>query len=58
MGSFLLTQTLSFLLPIQKDLQQVEQTMQSQAENYHPDVIAALNHLLKSGGKRDRKSVV
>lgn len=52
-----MTQTLSFLLPIQKDLQQVEQTMQSQAENYHPDVIAALNHLLKSGGKRMRPAV-
>lgn len=47
----------SFLLPIRSDLQKVEHLMRQQANDYHPDVVAALNHLLLSGGKRMRPAV-
>lgn len=47
----------NFFLPIQERLQQVEQVMLSQAEQHHPDLGAALEHLLSSGGKRIRPAV-
>ncbi len=47
----------NFFLPIQERLQQVEQVMLSQAEQHHPDLGAAMEHLLSSGGKRIRPAV-
>lgn len=45
---------LPFAEPVQDRLQQVEIRMRSQADGYHPNLAAALNHLLSSGGKRIR----
>ena len=49
--------SISFLEPIQEDLQEVEMALHSQAEDAHPDLQAALEHLLSSGGKRIRPIV-
>jgi geranylgeranyl pyrophosphate synthase len=38
-------------------MQRVENLMRSQADNRHPDLETALNHLLSSGGKRVRPMV-
>jgi geranylgeranyl pyrophosphate synthase len=43
--------------PVQPLLQRVEGVMQSQAENYHPDLKNALNLILSSGGKRIRAAI-
>lgn len=43
--------------PVQLLLQRVEGVMQSQAENYHPDLKNALNLILSSGGKRIRAAI-
>jgi geranylgeranyl pyrophosphate synthase len=47
----------NFLNPIQECLQQVDRTMLAQANHHHPDLGAALEHLLSSGGKRIRPAV-
>ena len=47
----------NFLQPVQDLLQQVEQVMLSQADRHHPDLGAAMEHLLSSGGKRIRPAV-
>lgn len=47
----------SFLSPVQDGIQRVEDRMRSQAEGYHPDIRAALDLLLKSGGKRIRPAI-
>ncbi|MGW8251129.1 MAG: polyprenyl synthetase family protein [Anaerolineales bacterium] len=47
----------NFLNPIQEGLLQVDQTMLAQANHHHPDLGAALEHLLSSGGKRIRPAV-
>ncbi len=47
----------SFFVPVQDLLQQVEERMRSQADRYHPDLRSALEHLLSSGGKRVRPGV-
>jgi len=47
----------NFLNPIQEHLQQVEQIMLSQADRHHPELGAAIEHLLSSGGKRIRPAV-
>jgi geranylgeranyl pyrophosphate synthase len=49
--------TVSFFVPIQTALQEVETVLHSQAENAQPDLRAALEHLLSSGGKRIRPVV-
>lgn len=47
----------NFQTPIQERLRQVDQTMLAQADQHHPDLGAALEHLLSSGGKRIRPAV-
>ncbi len=49
--------TISFFEPVQADLQEVETVLHHQAENAHPDLRAALEHLISSGGKRIRPVV-
>jgi geranylgeranyl pyrophosphate synthase len=55
-GEFLLTQV-RFLNPIQENLERVEDKMRMQSDGHHPDLGAALEHLLSSGGKRIRPAV-
>lgn len=54
--------TLTNLVPtlpsIQNGIDAVEKLMLSQAENYHPDLSAALSLLLSSGGKRIRPRII
>lgn len=47
----------NFFNPIQERLQQVDRKMLAQADQHHPDLGAALEHLLSSGGKRIRPAV-
>lgn len=47
----------TFLAPIQDQIRQVEELMRKQADQHHPDLVAALHHLLSSGGKRVRPAV-
>ena len=49
--------TISFFVPIQTALQEVETVLHTQADNAQPDLRAALEHLLSSGGKRIRPVV-
>ncbi|MFZ6027843.1 MAG: polyprenyl synthetase family protein [Chloroflexota bacterium] len=48
----------SFFELVQEQLLQVEEHIQAQAEGYHPELHAALEHLLASGGKRIRPTLV
>lgn len=47
----------SFLEPVQQGIQRVEERMLEQAEGLHPDLSAAMRHLLDAGGKRIRVAV-
>ena len=48
-----------FMIPVQEGIKEVELLMRSQAGNdHHPDLRAALEHLLLAGGKRVRPSIV
>jgi len=47
----------SFFTPVQKGLQEVETLLRSQSDGAHPDLSAALEHLLASGGKRFRPAL-
>lgn len=47
----------SFLAPINDSVLLVEQKMRAQSDGNHPDLGAALDHLLASGGKRVRPAV-
>jgi geranylgeranyl pyrophosphate synthase len=47
----------NFQNPIQECLKQVDETMLAQADQHHPDLGVALEHLLSSGGKRVRPAV-
>jgi len=49
--------SVNFLAPVQDQIQRVETLMRSQATACHPDLDAALQHLLSSGGKRVRPAV-
>ncbi len=49
--------TVSFFVPVQADLQEVETVLHVQAQNGQPDLQTALDHLLSSGGKRIRPTV-
>jgi geranylgeranyl pyrophosphate synthase len=49
--------TVNFITPIQETIKQVEERMLAQSEGHHPDLGAALIHLLSSGGKRIRPAV-
>lgn len=50
--------TVTFIAPIQEQIKRVEELMRAQAVESHPDTRAALEHLLASGGKRVRPTVV
>jgi geranylgeranyl pyrophosphate synthase len=52
-----LTTTVSFIVPVQEELQAVEAIMRSQGEGYHPDLEAALDLIISAGGKRIRPAV-
>lgn len=47
----------SFSYPVQTELRLVEDLIRAQADGHHPDLLAALNILLASGGKRIRPAV-
>jgi geranylgeranyl pyrophosphate synthase len=47
----------SIPIAITDKLYQVEELMRRQADNYHPDLQSAMNHLLSSGGKRVRPTL-
>jgi geranylgeranyl pyrophosphate synthase len=47
----------SFFTPVQKGLQETEDLICSQSNGAHPDLGAALEHLLSSGGKRIRPAL-
>lgn len=46
--------TVSFYSPVQEFIPLVEDRMREQAIGHHPDLRAAMNHLLDAGGKRVR----
>jgi geranylgeranyl pyrophosphate synthase len=49
----------SFLTPVQDGIKEVEALMRAQADgSNHPDLRAALEHLMSAGGKRVRPTVV
>jgi len=52
-----LNTTISFFAPVQEQIYQVENLMRSQAQDQNPDLRAAIDHLLSSGGKRIRPTV-
>lgn len=47
----------SFATPVLDSLTAVEDLMRRQADGFHPDLVAALHHLLTSGGKRLRATL-
>jgi geranylgeranyl pyrophosphate synthase len=47
-----------FTTPIQASIQEVEELMRSQAHDRHPELQAALDHLIIAGGKRVRPALV
>ncbi len=49
--------SVNFFALVQEDLIRVEELMRSQADERQPDLNAALQHLLSSGGKRVRPAV-
>jgi len=50
--------TVTFITPVQEQIKLVEERIRAQARESHPDLRAALEHLLASGGKRVRPTVV
>jgi len=50
-------ENLEFLEIIADDIQQVERLMRSRSDGYHPELGAAMDHILSSGGKRIRPTV-
>ena len=46
-----------FVAPVQSLIPKVEERMRAQSKGHHPDLGAALDHLLSSGGKRVRPAV-
>jgi geranylgeranyl pyrophosphate synthase len=55
-GSRILSEV-GFLSYLDDQLAKVDQKMLARSAGYHPDLIAALEHLLESGGKRIRPSI-
>jgi geranylgeranyl pyrophosphate synthase len=49
--------TVSFFTPVQEQVKLVEDRMRAQADKSHPDLRAALEHLLSAGGKRIRPTL-
>ncbi len=54
----ILNSSISFMTPVQANLQEVETVLHTQAGDAHPDLRLAVEHLLSSGGKRIRPVVV
>lgn len=50
--------TVTFTTPVQEQIKRVEEHIRAQADDHHPDLRAALEHILSSGGKRVRPTVV
>ena len=48
----------TFTTPVQEQIKLVEERIRAQADENHPDLRAALEHILSSGGKRVRPTVV
>jgi len=48
---------IAFFTPVQESILEVEQLMRAQADNFHPDLQAAIDHLISSGGKRVRPAL-
>jgi geranylgeranyl pyrophosphate synthase len=49
--------TATFYTPVQDSILEVEKKMRNVSNGHHPDLGAALNHLLSSGGKRIRLAI-
>lgn len=49
--------TTTYMTPVETMLAQVDAQMRSQAENSHPDLAAAMQHLIDAGGKRVRPTL-
>ena len=49
--------SVTFLSPVQEQIKLVEERMRTQADESHPDLRAALEHLLAAGGKRIRPTL-
>ena len=49
--------TVTFFTPVQEEMRQVEELMRAQADEHHPELRAALHHLLGAGGKRIRPTL-
>ena len=49
--------TVTFFTPVQEEMRQVEELMRVQADEHHPELRAALHHLLGAGGKRIRPTL-
>jgi geranylgeranyl pyrophosphate synthase len=47
----------TFFSPVQTDLQEVDALLRRQADDAHPDLRAAVEHLISSGGKRIRPAL-
>ena len=47
----------TFFSPVQEQIKLVEERMRTQADDSHPDLRAALEHLLAAGGKRIRPTL-
>lgn len=50
--------TVTFITPVEAQIRLVEERIRAQADDSHPDMRAALEHILSSGGKRVRPTVV
>jgi geranylgeranyl pyrophosphate synthase len=49
--------SVNFFTPVQEQIRQVEDLMRHQADDAHPDLRAAFEHLLDAGGKRFRPTL-
>lgn len=49
--------SVTFLSPVTEEIKLIEDRMRIQADDSHPDLRAALKHLLAAGGKRIRPTL-
>lgn len=56
-GEMIDLNAVTFLSPVAEEVKLVEERMRAQSDVAHPDLRAALEHLLKAGGKRIRPSL-
>ena len=47
----------NFIYPIQEYIDRVEEVMRTNSDGHHPEINAAIEHLLSSGGKRIRPAI-